>query len=141
MKTITVINAEGATETGSNPDKRLCMFEIEGPEEMDASDGYHTFDELYEHRHVLFIALCNAMSRIGEEWGSEGREVWKAKEHADGSMYESWFVLGIGKEKHQQITYHLPIKYWDEAPGSVLDQAPEWDGHTSDDVIGRLGLL
>jgi hypothetical protein len=22
------------------------------------SDGYHTFEELYDHRHVLFLTLC-----------------------------------------------------------------------------------
>lgn len=25
------------------------------------SDGYHDFEELYEHRCRLFIALCNAL--------------------------------------------------------------------------------
>lgn len=30
-------------------------FQIEGG---DISDGYHTFDELYEHRCLLFIRLC-----------------------------------------------------------------------------------
>lgn len=29
------------------------------------SDGYHSFDELYEHRLVLFIALCNQLAERG----------------------------------------------------------------------------
>lgn len=29
------------------------------PNAGEVSDGYHTFDELYEHRVALFIALCN----------------------------------------------------------------------------------
>ena len=27
------------------------------------SDGYHTFDELYEHRTVLFSVICNSLNR------------------------------------------------------------------------------
>lgn len=28
------------------------------------SDGYHTFKELYIHRVVLFVALCNTLNNI-----------------------------------------------------------------------------
>jgi hypothetical protein len=106
-------------------------------------DGYHTFDELYEHRIELFIALCKAYEKIGDEWGSGGIEVWKSKKHSDGELAfgGTWFVLGIGTEKGEQITYHLPIAKWEEAPGDILDKAPEFDGHTSEDVLNRLKSL
>lgn len=31
--------------------------------------------------------------------------------------------------------------YWDMFPCEVLDRAPEWDGHTPDDAIERIGTL
>lgn len=99
------------------------------------SDGYHTFEDLYEHRIALFIALCRATFR----------HAWKSQLHSDGTKYEGWFILGItwhdsnGLLPSRQITYHLPMKYWDEVKDiATLDKAPEWDGHTPQDVIDRL---
>ena len=40
------------------------------------SDTHHTFGELYEHRIVLFAALCNKYSDLS----------WKSKKHYDGKM-------------------------------------------------------
>lgn len=98
------------------------------------SDGYHTFGELYEHRIVLFIQLC--------KWLPYDREVWKSKFHSDGSAFEGWFIMGIGKEQGDQITYHLPMSKWEECDDVLeLDKAPEWDGHTSADVLERLKSL
>jgi hypothetical protein len=38
------------------------------------------------------------------------------------------------------ITYHLPLDhFWSKLDDiNELEYAPEWDGHTSDDVITRL---
>jgi hypothetical protein len=99
------------------------------------SDGYHTFGELYEHRIVLYIALCRLLDQTGIE------KVWKAKKHSDGSEWDGWFILGIGLPKGSQITYHLPISKWDECGFVELEKAPEWDGHTSVDVLTRLQSL
>jgi len=102
------------------------------------SDGYHTFGELYEHRFVLFIKLC----RFLEDHPYKGRmEVWKSKLHHDGSSYDGWFIMGIGTVKGEQISYHLPLSRWDECDVSIMDRAPEWDGHTPADVISRLKTL
>lgn len=141
MKTITVTNAKLATETGDNADLHLSKFEINGPEEMDASDGYHTFTELYDHRITLFITLCKAVSSL-EARESRGVEVWRSKLHSDGSAFEGWFILGIFKEKGKQITYHLPLSRWEETEGAeTLEKAPEWDGHSAADVLERLKKL
>lgn len=92
------------------------------------SDGYHTFDELYEHRIELWIKLCH---------GSYG--AWRTQTHSDGSCWEGWFVLGLGREQGKQITYHLPMSRWgDCAWADTLEIAPEFDGHTSADVLERL---
>lgn len=113
------------------------------------SDGYHTFDELYDHRITLYIALCKAFLRcqeyksyIGGIAGEFKKLVWRSMYHSDGKICfdtGTQFVLGIGKEKGQQITYHIPIERWNETEfAETLEKAPEYDGHTSNDVITRL---
>jgi hypothetical protein len=95
----------------------------------EVSDGYHKFNELYEHRHALFIALCRQMPLA----------CWRSRRHADGSMYDGYFVIGIWEEPSIQISYHLPIRLWSRTDFvKTLDRALEWDGHTSADVIERL---
>lgn len=98
------------------------------------SDGYHTFGELYEHRIVLYIALCRQLSK------NSTRSVWISKKHSDGSVWDGWFLLGICIANGEQITYHLPERYWDVCKEFAyeFDQAPPFDGHTSDDVLNRL---
>jgi hypothetical protein len=96
------------------------------------SDGYHTFGELYEHRIVLFIALCRKLKK----------NVWRSQTHSDGSRLEGWFILGIGYEQGEQITYHLPMSKWEETDfAETLDKSPEYDGHKSADVLQRLSRL
>ena len=101
------------------------------------SDGYHTFDELYEHRIVLFIQLCSWIKSNGL-----GPYVWKSLLHSDGSKFDGWFVAGIGTLPGHQMTYHLPLSKWDECDDlTELPRAPEWDGHTPADVLERLRKL
>lgn len=105
------------------------------------SDGYHTFGELYEHRIILFIALCKAIKIIYNET-RVFNPIWKSKVHSDGSVWDGWFILGIYKTKGEQITYHLPESKWNDCDfAETLDKAPEWDGHTSADVLERLKNL
>ncbi len=103
------------------------------------SDGYHTFDELYAHRVALWIALCKLTQ---ESPRFQYREVWKTKLHSDGTCLDGWFVLGMSLEDGRQLTYHLPIKEWEACNFALeLDKAPEFDGHTGQDVINRLYTL
>lgn len=92
------------------------------------SDGYHTFDELYEHRIFLFMAL--ASTRISYSW--------KAKKHHDGIGYDGWFIAGTLTPAGEHISYHLPDRLWGLCPGQPMDYAPKWDGHSSADVVERL---
>ena len=97
----------------------------------DTSDGYHTFNELYHHRAVLFSVVVAANSN----------RAWKSKLHHDGTMYEGMFIVGIDTPEGQ-ATYHYDVEpYWDMFWCKELERAPEWDGHTSDDAIERIGLL
>ena len=90
------------------------------------SDGYHTFGELYEHRHALFIALANSHPDLA----------WKSIKHNDGTMFPGYFIAGMALP--EQITYHLPLVLWKRLRVKILRLAPEWDGHTSRDVVDRL---
>ena len=97
----------------------------------DTSDGYHTFNELYHHRAVLFSVICNARPDIA----------WKSKKHHDGTMYDDMFIVGI-ETPEGQATYHYDIEtYWSMFHVKELEFAPEWDGHTSDEAIRRIGTL
>lgn len=110
-------------------------------------DTYHTFDELYVHRHTLFIALCKKVVQYHEammHMQDGNNVVWRSKRHhpSNAAMYDGWFILGIGTNPMSQITYHLPLHYWSQTDfANTFESAPLWDGHTSEDVIKRLPLL
>ena len=105
------------------------------------SDGYHNFFELYEHRITLFITLAK-FSYTNWLRNDETLPAWRTKSHSDGSVWEGWFILGLGTEPGEQITYHLPMSKWDECSfAATFEKAPEWDGHTSADVLERLKKL
>lgn len=102
------------------------------------SDGYHTFNELYEHRHALFLALLKERY-LAWDYGDS----WCSKLHSDGTEFEGWFIAGIGYNTGEQMSYHLPVSMFDQVRewARELPRAPEWDGHTSQDVIKRLKEL
>lgn len=97
---------------------------------QDTSDGYHTFKELYHHRAVLFSVIVAVYSD----------RAWKSFKHSDGTMYDGMFIVGIETPKGQ-ATYHYDKEYWDMFRCREVDYAPEWDGHTSDEAIERIGSL
>lgn len=94
------------------------------------SDGYHTFDELYYHRMVLFSIICN----------QNKEKAWKSKLHHDGSMYENYFIVGIDT-KNGQYSYHYHMENWDHFNIKELEFAPEWDGHKPEDITRLFSLL
>ena len=103
------------------------MREIDG----DTSDGYHTFNELYHHRAVLFSVIVKTFSD----------KAWKSLRHHDGTMYDGMFIVGIDTPEGQ-ATYHYDIDpYWDMFECRELERAPEWDGHTPAQAIERIGGL
>lgn len=95
------------------------------------SDGYHTFNELYHHRAVLFSVIVKAFPD----------KAWKAKKHHDGSMYDGMFIVGI-ETPNGQATYHYDVDpYWDLFRCKEVEFAPEWDGHTPAEAIERIRYL
>lgn len=96
------------------------------------SDGYHTFSDLYEHRHALFCALAVSHPEIS----------WTATEHQDQSpMYEGYFLAGMNLPVGS-VSYHLPVSFWsllESAGVPTYEYAPvAFDGHTPEDVVARL---
>lgn len=100
------------------------------PIDGNTSDGYHTFNELYHHRAVLFSVIVENFAA----------RAWKSKLHADGTMYEGMFIVGI-ETPDGQATYHYDMPYWNLFRCKEVDRAPEWDGHTPDQAIERIGKL
>lgn len=97
----------------------------------DISDGFHTMNDLYEHRSALLCALMRALPALS----------WMSPQHHDGTVYSGYFIAGI-KLPTGQISYHVPMQPWwtpySFTGAEVLEKAPVWDGHTSDDVIDRI---
>lgn len=123
-------------KTARKPAKTLATDEM--------NRQLETVDELYEHRIELYLKLAELLYWQTRDNSILRNTVWCSKVHSDGSQMEGWFVLGIGQEAGKQITYHLPMQYWDRACQHVvrvLDRAPEYDGHTSAQVLERLRKL
>lgn len=101
------------------------------PIDGNTSDGYHTFNELYHHRAVLFSVIVKIFAD----------RAWKSKLHADGTMYDGMFIVGI-ETPDGQATYHYDVDpYWNMFQCKEVDRVPEWDGHTPDQAIERIGKL
>lgn len=105
------------------------VVEIDG----DTSDGYHTFDELYEFRMLYNAALFN-------EWAARGvYNVHKSLRHGDGGecFGGGWFIV-MAQLPTGQISNHYKTDHWDLFTVPERAWADEWDGHTSADVASRL---
>ena len=97
------------------------------------SDGYHTFNQLYHQRAVLFAALV----KLNKD------KAWKSFKHSDGKYCfdedGEMFIVGIDTPEGS-YTYHYHKKYWDMFDCIELEVGKLWDGHTEDDVTRLLSL-
>ena len=98
----------------------------------EVSDGFHTFNGLYEQRMILFAALVKAYKD----------KAWKSYRHEDGEYCfgGGWFIVGIDTPEGS-YTYHYENKYWDMFDCVDLPRAKHWDGHTEEDAETRLMSL
>jgi hypothetical protein len=94
------------------------------------SDGYHTFEELYYHRMVLFSIICN----------QNKDKAWKSGLHADGTMYYNHFIVGITTPEGN-YSYHFHNDSWDLFDVTDLYNAPELDGHKPADIKRLYSIL
>jgi hypothetical protein len=97
------------------------------------SDGYHTFDELYEFRKLYNAVLFNS-------WADQGiYKVHKSTKHNDGEdcFGGGWFIV-MATTPHGQISNHYEMKDWFLFRCDQYEKADKWDGHTSADVVQTL---
>ena len=101
------------------------------------SDGYHTFNELYDFRKTYNAILFN-------EWAKQNKfEVHKSKKHFDGEecFGGGWFIV-VAILPTGQVSNHYELKDWDLFKCEEYEKARfEFDGHTPIDVIDRLKQL
>lgn len=101
------------------------------------SDGYHTFQELYEFRKVFNAALFNEWARLDKY------DVHKSRKHYDGEKCfgGGWFIV-VAILPEGQISNHYELDDWDLFHIPVVEKARyPFDGHTGADVIARLRAL
>lgn len=97
------------------------------------SDGYHTFDELYEFRKLFNACLFN-------EWARQGKhKVHKSSYHSDGTRCfgGGWFIV-VAMLPTGQISNHYEDKDWNLFQCNERAKAMEFDGHTPQDVLNRM---
>lgn len=116
------------------------------------SDGYHTFEELYEFRKIYNAALFNlwADAPVLREHKDDPNEnlaakhdVHKSWKHYDGELCfgGGWFIV-VAMLPTGQISNHYEAKDWDlfKIPETECAKYP-FDGHTAQDVLERLKQL
>lgn len=119
------------TDTEMQRIKAIC--DVAGVDDIgELSDGFHTFNSLYEQRMILFVALVKVYKN----------KAWKSYRHEDGEYCfgGGWFIVGIDTPEGS-YTYHYENKYWDMFDCVDLPRAKHWDGHTEEDAKTRLMSL
>ena len=115
-----------------SPNDFQRMSQIDIPDDLgEFSDGYHTFNSLYEQRAVLFATIVNHNPTIS----------WKSHKHEDGELCfgGGWFIVAIDTPEGS-YSYHYEDKYWDMFKCVELPKAKHWDGHTDKDIWRMLSL-
>jgi hypothetical protein len=98
------------------------------------SDGYHTFNELYDYRKAYNAAFFNELAK------QSLFDVHKSKLHSDGEIPfgdSNWFIV-MAELPTGQISNHYEMKDWDLFQIPEKERANTWDGHTPQDVYERL---
>ena len=115
----------------------MPIFELLGLEKQgepkdkgEISDGYHTFNELYQYRMLYNAAFFNMLPK---------EIVHKSKRHHDGEecFGGGWFVV-MANLPTGQISNHYELKNWDLFQIPEKEIADEWDGHTPQEAAERL---
>ena len=114
----------------------------------DLSDGYHTFNELYEFRKIYNAALFNEWAIKPAGFNNDGTiipvfNVHKSWKHNDGEpcFGGGWFIVSAMLPTGL-ISNHYKAEDWDLFKIPEVEKAlHEFDGHTSEDVLNRLKKL
>lgn len=95
------------------------------------SDGYHTFDDLYDFRALYNAAFFNSLN---------GKyNVHKSRRHSNGEFCfdGGWFIV-MADLPTGQISNHYEDRYWNLFNIPEKEKADKWDGHSDVDVQNRL---
>ena len=97
------------------------------------SDGYHTFNELYDYRKLYNAAFFNILALC------TSIPVIKSKHHNDGEecFGGGWFIV-MAELPTGQISNHYELKDWDLFNVPEVQNAWEWDRHTPQEAAKRL---
>lgn len=110
------------------------LEKLEDDDKGNISDGYHTFNELYEYRLLYNASMFNEFAKQGLY------DVHKSKRHSDGTIPfgdENWFIVQA-ELPTGQISNHYEMKDWDLFNVPEKEKANHYDGHTPKDVAKRL---
>jgi len=94
-------------------------------------DGFHTFNQLYHQRTMLFATIVN----------QNKDRAWKTHRHEDGELCfgGGWFLVTVDTPQGA-YGYHCEDKYWDLFDCEELKVAKHWDGYTEGNVDRLLSL-
>ena len=138
-----VVEYNSLEEAGLPPDTKLERIN-------ELSDGYHTYDELYEFRKMYNAVLFNEWANtpktnkqsltgtVTNEYG-----VHKSWKHNDGELCfgGGWFIVSAMLPTGL-ISNHYKEKDWGLFQVPEVEKALyEFDGHSPQDVLIRLKAL
>ena len=109
-----------------------AICEVAGVKDIgDLSDGFHTFNQLYYQRMILFATIVK----------QNRDKAWKSLRHEDGELCfgGGWFIVGIDTPEGS-YTYHYEDNYYSLFDCVELECGKHWDGHTEKDVTRLLSL-
>lgn len=110
------------------------MNKVSGTIDMgNVSDGYHTFNELYEYRMLYNAAFFNELAKNSDI------KVCKSWRHSDGEecFGGGWFIV-MAELPTGQISNHYEAEHWFLFKIPERETAFGYDGHTPQDAAQRL---
>ena len=136
-----VVEYDSLEKAGLHPDTKLERIN-------EISDGYHTFDELYEFRKMYNAVLFNEWATQPVGFNKDGSikpkyNVHKSWRHNDGELCfgGGWFIVSAMLPTGL-ISNHYKAEDWDLFKVPEVEKALyEFDGHTPQDVLIRLKNL
>lgn len=134
QKLFDVLKKEGYEWDAEKKELKPLQLFKDNEDKGNLSDGYHTFNELYEYRLLYNASMFNELAKQGLY------DVHKSKKHSDGTIPfgdENWFIVQA-ELPTGQISNHYEMKDWDLFKIPEKEKANPYDGHTPQDVAKRL---
>ena len=108
------------------------------------SDGYHTFDELYEYRLAYNAAFINALVVLKTLLPRKYKDIKiaKSKKHNNGEPCYGggWFIVVVDTP-WGQFSNHYTLEHWDKFECPIINKSWKFDGHKMNDIIDRLDKI